>query len=346
MLVFALVVSLGLLATLLLVSGARKGDNRAAALVVVLGVAAVLAYCVMFVLPPVLVQVALGLVALPLLALPRRGVRAYRLASVGSFVAGWAVAGGLGIWNEWEYTRLRAVYPFESLAGRLPPRSPGIPPVFDEQKLTDTDEVFDERGSITSNRRWSRTGMLRRLHEEQVGLFTETAGFGVGRMGSFNQPSAERLGEDGPTRPTPDAPLAVMVRDDALDFADPARWGYRRGDTVAGFLPHALRRRSGPAQGFAVETVELVGLLLAPDPRVYLSESLPRMDEVATAATRHPDGFELPALARLRAGDELVHDGPGGRLLGAIRAAGQCLQCHGGDRGDLLGEFSYRLRSR
>ena len=30
-------------------------------------------------------------------------------------------------------------------------------------------------------------------------------------------------------------------------------------------------------------------------------------------------------------------------LLGAIRSADQCVKCHGGERGDLLGAFSYRL---
>ena len=30
-------------------------------------------------------------------------------------------------------------------------------------------------------------------------------------------------------------------------------------------------------------------------------------------------------------------------MLGAIRSAKQCVQCHGGQRGDLLGAFSYTL---
>ena len=33
----------------------------------------------------------------------------------------------------------------------------------------------------------------------------------------------------------------------------------------------------------------------------------------------------------------------GVRMLGAIRSVEQCMKCHGGERGDLLGAFSYSL---
>jgi mono/diheme cytochrome c family protein len=32
-------------------------------------------------------------------------------------------------------------------------------------------------------------------------------------------------------------------------------------------------------------------------------------------------------------------------MLGAVRSTRQCVACHGGDRGDLLGAFSYALVS-
>ncbi len=32
-------------------------------------------------------------------------------------------------------------------------------------------------------------------------------------------------------------------------------------------------------------------------------------------------------------------------MLGAVRSAKQCVKCHGGSRGDLLGAFSYTLRA-
>ena len=57
------------------------------------------------------------------------------------------------------------------------------------------------------------------------------------------------------------------------------------------------------------------------------------------------DEFEAAGLPALERGDELfVRDrGQERRMLGAIRAVRQCLDCHGGERGDLLGAFSYTL---
>ena len=48
----------------------------------------------------------------------------------------------------------------------------------------------------------------------------------------------------------------------------------------------------------------------------------------------------------IRGGTDLhVADGDGDlRFLGAVRSTKQCVACHGGDRGALLGAFSYRLR--
>jgi hypothetical protein len=44
-------------------------------------------------------------------------------------------------------------------------------------------------------------------------------------------------------------------------------------------------------------------------------------------------------------GEQLVVDEQPGevRMLGAVRAAKQCLDCHEVPRGELLGAFSYRL---
>jgi hypothetical protein len=94
-----------------------------------------------------------------------------------------------------------------------------------------------------------------------------------------------------------------------------------------------------------VRTLDLVGLLLHDEPRVYISEELPRMDKLRGAPTRPLDAFERQALRTIEDGDDLVavRDGPVVRMLGAIRSTKQCLTCHGGERGDLLGAFSYTL---
>jgi hypothetical protein len=67
------------------------------------------------------------------------------------------------------------------------------------------------------------------------------------------------------------------------------------------------------------------------------------MDELRKAPTRPLDEFEAEGLKELRRGEDLfVRDAPSGRrMLGAVRSAKQCVACHGGQRGDLLGAFSY-----
>ena len=65
------------------------------------------------------------------------------------------------------------------------------------------------------------------------------------------------------------------------------------------------------------------------------------------APTRPLDKFEASGLEKLRRGEDLVI-GPtsdGLRMLGSIRSTKQCIQCHRGERGDLLGTFSYTMKS-
>jgi hypothetical protein len=89
-----------------------------------------------------------------------------------------------------------------------------------------------------------------------------------------------------------------------------------------------------------------VSLLKHDPPAVYVSKHLPRMDELKDAATRPLDGFERDALPKLLRDDDLVVDDSAEtvRMLGALRAGKDCLACHRGSRGDLLGAFSYELR--
>jgi hypothetical protein len=70
------------------------------------------------------------------------------------------------------------------------------------------------------------------------------------------------------------------------------------------------------------------------------------MDELRNAPTRSLDSFESESLRALQAGEDLKvqHEKDAIRMLGSIRAAKQCLQCHEVERGDLLGAFSYKLR--
>jgi hypothetical protein len=112
---------------------------------------------------------------------------------------------------------------------------------------------------------------------------------------------------------------------------------------VAGFRPHRFSRLPEAERlQFKIETIDLVGLLLHPEPLAYVSANLPRMDKLRAAPTRPLDEFESVGLEKLRAGEDIVGAKAGDhlRMVGAIRNLKQCVQCHGGERGDLLGAFS------
>jgi hypothetical protein len=143
------------------------------------------------------------------------------------------------------------------------------------------------------------------------------------------------------------------------------------GDTVADFLTapgklEAPARRSNvafqlqgiqlqpPAGGlrrrqsnWEVKSVDLVGLVLHPEPVVYVSETVPNMKRLKAIPKRPPDVFELAGLDALQRGEGLFVRSRDGvvRALGPIRAGKSCLECHGGKKeGDLLGALSYTLR--
>jgi hypothetical protein len=77
-----------------------------------------------------------------------------------------------------------------------------------------------------------------------------------------------------------------------------------------------------------------------------MTPNLPQMAEAQNAPKRPLDRFELEGLKALQEGEDLYYRGSDekARMIGSIRAVEQCLKCHGGSRGDLLGAFSYGLR--
>ena len=154
---------------------------------------------------------------------------------------------------------------------------------------------------------------------------------------------------------------APWHRQNLVDFAHPATLGFvdwdgnnRRPDLtrVVGFQPHAFGSNpkppttSGDEHGsWQIVSLSLMSLLKQRPAAVYVSENLPNMDELANVPTRPLDDFEAVALGKLQNGEELVVKGNSAhiRMLGSIRAAVQCQQCHQVERGTLLGAFSYRL---
>lgn len=167
--------------------------------------------------------------------------------------------------------------------------------------------------------------------------------------------------------------LFGLHRDGQMDFAGPLGLGLVRDrDHVAGFKSHQFRQlpqlitkwdrditkpQGPPANGGApppppkpieewvVRRLELVSLLKREEPAVYVSATLPKMDELAEAETRDLSRFESDSLKTLRSGESLVARAKSNHIemFGALRAAKQCQQCHQVQRGELLGAFSYEL---
>jgi hypothetical protein len=153
--------------------------------------------------------------------------------------------------------------------------------------------------------------------------------------------------------PPPMESLAAFHRDAGSDFLDPERFGYVKDrEHVAGFEPHAFRNMPAldrtAAQEWSLERVELVSLRKPGGPHAYLSENLPKVDALKTADTRLLDDFEIRALAKLRTAEDVVVEEAGGvvRVLGALRAGNQCVRCHAGSRGELIGGLSYEFHRK
>ena len=132
-----------------------------------------------------------------------------------------------------------------------------------------------------------------------------------------------------------------------MNFANLAGWGYVQDrEHVAGFESHRFEDVPvGPDTQWQTIRVELVSLLKHDQPMVYISEYLPAMDELRDAPVRPLDAFEERSLAVLVQGGDIEAEAMSHnvRMLGAIRAADKCLDCHTVEHGALLGAFSYVL---
>ncbi|MSR56112.1 MAG: hypothetical protein EXS05_00320 [Planctomycetaceae bacterium] len=151
----------------------------------------------------------------------------------------------------------------------------------------------------------------------------------------------------------PTADRLFALHDSGVDdFLDPLRLGYIQDlDHVAGFQPHRFTRMPTLVTGETLATVwqidrlELLSLLKHAAPVVYVSQNLPQMYELNDAPTRPLDTFERVSLARLWADEDLViAESPYQiRMLGSLRAAEACIECHAVRRGELLGALTYEL---
>jgi hypothetical protein len=336
-------------------------QQRSIFIAVGLGVIVLPAVAYIF-LPPVIVLFPLLGVSLSLW--PRS--RAWLFLPYSGALA--ALVFGMAFWialrGEQGFARMREQYPYESMEERVPEPRPAYRPAKMPEATAERLQRLET--GLRDERNDSRRFMLARLHEEQVHLFVNSPGFGVARIFRPTERHLQNglrekrlLPQPGPRPSSDDLPnpgLPASKEDDlydvhersVVDFVYPLGFGFFKDRRhVAGFQPHEFSEVPQPGR-WTVQRVELVGLLMHAQPVTYLSEHLPRMDELREAPTRSLNRFEAAGLEQLRQGEDLhVERTAGGlRMLGAIRSVKQCVGCHGGQRGDLLGAFSYSLRPR
>lgn len=324
-------------------------------------------FFLMCLLPALTVQSVLLAGAVVVWRSSRRSPSFFLPLSCGATLLAYGVSGLLVLGTEREYARLRVRYPYESMEGRLPAPKPATDGA---ARHPDTIERLARlEGAIGDHANGYREYQLKRLHEHAVSLFIASPGFGVSRMGGT--PSESNLAmalrrEPAPSqpgtrftslfspgdlqRPSADdgAALGRMLDESIEDFVNFRGFGYVKDRRhVAGFQSHRFSKIPDPANSWKVRTLDLVSLLLHDEPAVYVSDRLPRMDRLRGVPTRPLDRFERFALNSLQQGEDIImaRGEEGIRMLGAVRGARQCVVCHGGDRGDLLGAFTYTLCS-
>jgi hypothetical protein len=204
---------------------------------------------------------------------------------------------------------------------------------------------------------WRRRRDLSKLHDQQVVDFIEAPGFGRWRTPPPIQkvsPSPSTHWTSTEAFPGPETnysdQLELLHHSGVLSFLNLRGFGIVEDRTrVVGFERHGFRDQAYWTRSKLVaDRVELVSLLLQPEPAVYQSDRLPTMEAVREFPTRPLDAFETASLGLLRAGEDMTSASSGEvtRAFGSIRSAKQCVTCHGGERGDLLGAFSYMLRAK
>jgi hypothetical protein len=323
-----------------------------------------------FWLPPVVFQfLALTVLIAILRKLSLRGSRLLALGlALAVTVAVYGVATLVAVYAFAEINRLAELYPEESLEERIAVLEPGMRP---KRLSADADEQLgrlERELDIQEVRFGFRNRSLRTLHNDTVRKFVNSPGFGVTRLKRPSMNDLTRGVRDTASVPQPvprsvpteslamtePRPLAAAERgltslhvSAVTDFVNHPGYGYVKDlRHVSGHLPHAFSKVPEQAEQWNVETLDLVSLIRHAGPVAYVSADLPRMDELSDAPTRPLDTFESASLARLRDGESLVvgSDGPHLRMFGALHSARECTTCHGGERGDVLGAFSYVLR--
>ena len=280
-------------------------------------------------------------------------------------IYGWAFSAAFS-----EYQNIQAMrrdYPIVSLSKRLTFEDHSSSPEVMGNLQEYSKEVMEALGKIEEDTGYrGRYRALKSLHKDTSRQFAAAAGFGFVRMRSV-RPRYLELDVtnlvDSPMIISEEILLAEGVLSggslhDTIrsNFLNPESFGYiPEREKSAGFVSHRLHRRAFPNEeqseaNVVWETVrlELLSLLRHNPPRVYVAGELPQMDELEGVPHRPLSEFESEALTKLWFEQNVViREAEGSiEMLGALRADSNCLQCHSGNRGRLLGAFSYELREK
>ena len=274
-------------------------------------------------------------------------------------------------------------FPMQSMADRVPQpkshhrrHSNNVNESWQRFEATLGDSLEDE-----NRRYYSRTNLLQQLHEKTTSNFVNSPGFGVVRMPQpvyVTRYYDHEFADTNAPVAQPDASATIPLSTEELErptilLQSAMERPFRQGDElsslrtlhlralenfvnykgfgyvkdrkhVAGFRPHEFI--SMPVDtDVRVARLDLVSLPMHDRPIAYVSKELPRMKELKRAPTRNLTDFEARGLDSLEAGEDIFvrKTDSGISMLGAIRSVAQCVKCHGGERGDLLGAFSYSL---
>jgi hypothetical protein len=270
--------------------------------------------------------------------------------------------------------RLQSEFPYESVRARLPSSPRDVHPIAEEtiEGLASLENsAYGADGMSWAAR--ERVSELEQLHERVFQVFISEPGFGVTRMSGLSEHilrdrwgSNELMPQPGP-RSTSDwsteanvgeparlsdrqgSELRVFHLQGVEIFSPASSFGYFKDrDRVAGFRTHGFGQAPESPPSWRLRTLDLVGIVVHAQPVAYVSDYLPRMEELAKAPKRPLDAFESRALDALRSGKLLVAEEFPGRMkaLGALRATKQCIDCHDCQQGRLLGAFSYTFDAK
>ena len=256
---------------------------------------------------------------------------------------------GLGIQRQHILAKERLHYPVIDLRQRLAyesskPKLPAAP------SLASPDQAFHYWG----NRR------LEKIHAETALNFMMAQGFGHFRMDDITY----HIGFELPSQLIPFKPESTVSRDSQGDSPETPfaarHTAYAESFTqgrlnrvfvidptrkAIGKVEHGFGRYPYASSTIPITRLELVSLHRYGEPRCYVSEYLPDMAELRKneIATRPLDDFESQSLEKLWTDQNVViRQDPGAtRMLGALRASQDCLECHAATKGELLGAFTY-----